>query len=757
MDTKYIDFKKLMQTSSTGKYTIPSYQRPYSWGKNQWQGIVEDFVKMIKDFLEGNAQKFNNGHFLGAVVRHVFSAQNDENHYIVDGQQRMITMSLLNAAWLNVIADLYGDHTIFNAEYHERYSAHAATIFSSLFVQLETIPSHKDSIDFAARILPLPKDQQDYSQVLTELVTNYVNHKFIRSETWKKYTKQNYTKPINPFSSDTKELKMEEPESKGRHHPISRAYGYLYWSLRQVAEDILSEFIDGKRVPELDRNAESLITETFRILEQQFKFVTITVPNNERPQEIFESLNARSVPLTCFDLIKNYMLMSVDLKSPEEMNKFYDLNWKHFEEGLWLETIKDKTKHSVTGKIAKADYRTIFLNYWNDANVLIAKLEHPDDKEKYFTARKAKNSEERFASNDDTFWVYRRHMENMEPSEIRDFNEKLSFESKVFKDLVEATTSKYFLEILEEARGGTETNHFDNYESLNRLNRSFPLADLLTLIDRCINKMKHHSLWKVVIWTISNRERVPTHQMQEIISTLESWIMRRELVGKFTQKTPEGITMILDFLNCCINLDEAPVNQGNGAPMSARIEKRLKSYLRSDLPPLKWPTDPFMLEYSADNSKASLELIKIVLVAVENNHRGFTSLTGTNVNESAKRFPADAGCVTRIIPQPKDMPYDWPISDPNQSMRDIIKSQEKITSQIGNFVLLANVEVPPLTEKEYEWIKRKEDIKGKSGKGKYGKLLYNLELIDSKNWDISSIQMNTKEIVKVFNKLWPND
>lgn len=75
---------------SNRRYLIPIYQRKYSWGSSQWQQLFNDILALDK----------RKKHFLGPVV--LTSPENlpgnISHQYIIDGQQRMITMSILYKA-----------------------------------------------------------------------------------------------------------------------------------------------------------------------------------------------------------------------------------------------------------------------------------------------------------------------------------------------------------------------------------------------------------------------------------------------------------------------------------------------------------------------------------------------------------------------------------------------------------------------------------------------------------------------------------
>ena len=66
------------------RYSVPKYQRAYDWGKGELQELMDDLTQL----------KGNNEHhlFLGNLI---FDVSDPENYKIVDGQQRLTSISLL--------------------------------------------------------------------------------------------------------------------------------------------------------------------------------------------------------------------------------------------------------------------------------------------------------------------------------------------------------------------------------------------------------------------------------------------------------------------------------------------------------------------------------------------------------------------------------------------------------------------------------------------------------------------------------------
>lgn len=78
--------------SSQKTYIIPVYQRAYSWEKDQWNIFINDILEQI----EGN-----NSYFFGTIL--LEAIKKDSEYEIIDGQQRLTTLSIFIRAILNVL------------------------------------------------------------------------------------------------------------------------------------------------------------------------------------------------------------------------------------------------------------------------------------------------------------------------------------------------------------------------------------------------------------------------------------------------------------------------------------------------------------------------------------------------------------------------------------------------------------------------------------------------------------------------------
>lgn len=77
------------------RYVIPVYQRRYSWKEGNCRQLYNDLKRVV---TEGRS-----GHFFGSIVSTVIGGGDVTEHHIIDGQQRLTTLTLLLLAMRNLI------------------------------------------------------------------------------------------------------------------------------------------------------------------------------------------------------------------------------------------------------------------------------------------------------------------------------------------------------------------------------------------------------------------------------------------------------------------------------------------------------------------------------------------------------------------------------------------------------------------------------------------------------------------------------
>ncbi len=87
---------KFMEGSST-RFIIPVYQRNYDWKTENCKQLYDDLVKVIKSN--------RSNHFFGSIVSVYEPTGKDTVYLIIDGQQRLTTVSLLFLAMYNLLEE----------------------------------------------------------------------------------------------------------------------------------------------------------------------------------------------------------------------------------------------------------------------------------------------------------------------------------------------------------------------------------------------------------------------------------------------------------------------------------------------------------------------------------------------------------------------------------------------------------------------------------------------------------------------------
>src|SRR5690554_5681348 len=85
----------LLSPDTNVAYAIPRYQREYTWGKTQWESLFDDLVENDEHY------------YLGSIICINPNSDPHKTHYfeLVDGQQRMTSLSILLAALYKSFSD----------------------------------------------------------------------------------------------------------------------------------------------------------------------------------------------------------------------------------------------------------------------------------------------------------------------------------------------------------------------------------------------------------------------------------------------------------------------------------------------------------------------------------------------------------------------------------------------------------------------------------------------------------------------------
>ncbi len=122
----------------TKQYRVPLYQRPYSWEKSQVQRLWDDIERLALERAENSSA----GHFMGSLVLSIGkSGPAGTEFLVVDGQQRLTTLTILLCALRDYVEKHDPQGTTMRTMLHESYLVNR---FSEGDGHLKVLPTQAD-------------------------------------------------------------------------------------------------------------------------------------------------------------------------------------------------------------------------------------------------------------------------------------------------------------------------------------------------------------------------------------------------------------------------------------------------------------------------------------------------------------------------------------------------------------------------------------------------------------------------------------
>src|SRR6266705_2089633 len=115
------DGRTVRQLLANRKYSIDYYQREYKWQRKQVAELLEDLAAKFLDSYEASHERnavADYGHyFLGSIV----ISDKDGQKFIIDGQQRLTTLTLLLIFLQHQLEDIEQKGQIADLIFSQRY------------------------------------------------------------------------------------------------------------------------------------------------------------------------------------------------------------------------------------------------------------------------------------------------------------------------------------------------------------------------------------------------------------------------------------------------------------------------------------------------------------------------------------------------------------------------------------------------------------------------------------------------------------
>lgn len=246
LNTNTVNFMDLLGNGK--RYHVPSYQRDYSWQEEQWEDLWNDILEM--------RGRNDERHYMGALV---VEDENDREFSIIDGQQRLATLSIIALAVLDRLKTL-ADSGVDSEPNIERMAELRRKFIG------EKDPA---SLIESSKLFLNENDNAFYQDYLVQIKT-----------------------PINPRG-------------------LSYSNKLLWKCFAYYRNEI-------EAIPGLAGSGLALASLLSETIARQLLFILITVDDELNAYTVFETLNARGLELSATDLLKNYLFSRVRVSSDLE-------------------------------------------------------------------------------------------------------------------------------------------------------------------------------------------------------------------------------------------------------------------------------------------------------------------------------------------------------------------------------------------------------------------------------------------------------
>ncbi len=288
--------------SGSGRYLVPDYQRPYIWNEDE---VEELWTDLMADYSNENTE--DEEYLLGSFV--VISRNRGSLYEIVDGQQRLVTLTLMLCAIRDTIRDYKGK-------------------------------SNTDEWSIDNMINKIDKRITKGNEVLITLNDNGAND-VLRS------IQKNELGDFKIEKSTRKPVKS-----------LVKNYNQLLVAAKTLCK---SCNLDSPNI-----NFRDSISTIDSILDNvclKTSFVSVNIHNDAYAHQIFQSLNSKGIPLNQADLIKSHLLKmnkSIENKINDRWSKLMSKFGKKPDDFLYesllsrpVPDVKDIQKNKLYSHIKK--------------------------------------------------------------------------------------------------------------------------------------------------------------------------------------------------------------------------------------------------------------------------------------------------------------------------------------------------------------------------------------------------------------------
>lgn len=265
MQPTYIPISQVF--SQDQRFTVPLFQRPYVWNREeQWEPLWDDVIGVLERLKAREDDAIVSSHFLGTIVleQKPTATGSLPRREVIDGQQRLTTLQILLKAVEHAIESCLGS-----------------------------------SEEADEKTIELAKRQ------VAKLTANDANDEEIY-KVW-------------PTNEDRAPFKLVMDGNAGAPPPgsgrMADAYAFFH--------DAAKQFLATGSTADMAR----VLSEAVR---NYMRLIVLDLDQGDEPQAIFETLNAHGTPLLPADLIKNWLLWEA-ARQKRDVTSLYETFWRLFD------------------------------------------------------------------------------------------------------------------------------------------------------------------------------------------------------------------------------------------------------------------------------------------------------------------------------------------------------------------------------------------------------------------------------------------
>ncbi len=281
IEPKLMKIGEYLKLEEDAVFVIPEYQRAYSWDRDRCDKLWSDITQYVEN-------KEKDAYFFGTVILNC--QNNDEELYLIDGQQRTTTFLLLLKAFLFCINEAIVDtkDSEDSKDLYRKFCERRKSIMSILY-RVDT-----DEVDDEI-------DEEKDRKLFNNGTSLIVNHSISEDH------KDDFSKILRAANYDEAEFLVDKIERKQKDNKYSnffRNFKYFYEKIKELSETKLNE-----------------VSKTFI---EKCEVIGIRSWNIDQAIVMFNSLNSDGMPLSDSDIILSKLYGEADDKN--EFNKA----WKVF-------------------------------------------------------------------------------------------------------------------------------------------------------------------------------------------------------------------------------------------------------------------------------------------------------------------------------------------------------------------------------------------------------------------------------------------